>query len=128
MTASTKTFKSLTWALQLVGTQNVWLDTSGTRTRGAAYGRRKVAAASAAVVRSLIAVITTISEQIKILQGPVNVHFSQLPDAEVIRSQPGLGRVPGAWVLAEFGDGPHRYASAKARKNYADTSPIARQI
>lgn len=28
-------------------------------------------------------------------------------------------RVLGARVLAEFGDDPHRYASAKARKNYA---------
>ncbi|MDH6710179.1 hypothetical protein P3T27_006928 [Kitasatospora sp. MAA19] len=31
-----------------------------------------------------------------------------------------------ARVLAEFGDDPHRYASAKARKNYAGTSPITR--
>jgi Transposase IS116/IS110/IS902 family len=29
-------------------------------------------------------------------------------------------------VLAEFGDDPHRYATAKARKNYAGTSPITR--
>jgi hypothetical protein len=29
-------------------------------------------------------------------------------------------------VLAEFGDDPARYASAKARKNYAATSPITR--
>ncbi|GAA3119148.1 hypothetical protein GCM10010530_46760 [Kribbella aluminosa] len=27
-------------------------------------------------------------------------------------------------MLAEFGDDPERYASAKARKNYAATSPI----
>ena len=31
-----------------------------------------------------------------------------------------------ARVLAEFGDDPHRYDSAKARKNYAGTSPITR--
>lgn len=30
-------------------------------------------------------------------------------------------------MLAEFGDAPERYASAKARKNYAGTSPITRQ-
>jgi hypothetical protein len=30
-------------------------------------------------------------------------------------------------VLAEFGDDPHRYATAKARKNYASTSPITRR-
>jgi hypothetical protein len=32
-----------------------------------------------------------------------------------------------AWWLAEFGDDPRRYASAKARKNYAATSPITRK-
>jgi len=30
-------------------------------------------------------------------------------------------------VLAEFGDDQQRYADAKARKNYAGTSPITRQ-
>ena len=29
-------------------------------------------------------------------------------------------------MLAEFGDDPHRYADAKARKNYAGTAPITR--
>ena len=29
-------------------------------------------------------------------------------------------------MLAEFGDDPHRYRDAKARKNYAGTSPITR--
>lgn len=30
-------------------------------------------------------------------------------------------------ALAEFGDDPERYADARARKNYAATSPITRQ-
>ena len=30
-------------------------------------------------------------------------------------------------MLSEFGDDPARYADAKARKNYAGTSPITRQ-
>ena len=29
-------------------------------------------------------------------------------------------------MLAEFGDDPHRYADARARKNYAGTAPITR--
>jgi hypothetical protein len=29
-------------------------------------------------------------------------------------------------VLGEFGDDPHRYHDARARKNYAGTSPITR--
>jgi len=32
----------------------------------------------------------------------------------------------GARVLAEFGDDRTRFADAKARKNYAGTSPITR--
>ena len=87
----------------------------------------RVTAAAAAVVRSLTAVITAVSEQVKVLEGQVQAHFSQHPDAEIIASQPGLGPILGARVLAEFGDDPRRYASAKARKNYAATSPITRK-
>ncbi len=60
------------------------------------------------------------------MQGQVETHFGQHPDAEIIKSQPGLGVVLGARVLAEFGDDHDRYLSAKARKNYAATSPITR--
>jgi hypothetical protein len=83
-------------------------------------------AAYAVTVRALIAVITTLNEQVKILQGQVEEHFGQHPDAEIYRSQPGLGPVLGARVLAEFGDDPRRYADGKARRNYAGTSPITR--
>lgn len=34
--------------------------------------------------------------------------------------------VLAARVLGEFGDDPHRYTDAKARKNYAGTAPITR--
>jgi transposase len=83
-------------------------------------------AAYAATVRSLIAVITTVNEQVKILQGQVEAHFGQHPDAEIYLSQPGMGAILGARVLGEFGDDPHRYADGKARRNYAATSPITR--
>jgi len=43
-----------------------------------------------------------------------------------VRSQPGLGVVLAARVLAEFGDDPNRYASARAGKAYAGTAPITR--
>jgi hypothetical protein len=85
-----------------------------------------VAAAYAASARALIAVLATLNEQITSLQGQVEAYFGQHPDAEIILSQPGLGPVLGARVLAESGDDPSRYASAKARKNYAGTSPITR--
>jgi transposase len=85
-----------------------------------------VTAAYAATVRALVAVLGTLNEQVKALQGQVEAHFGQHPDAEIVLSQPGLGTVLGARVLAEFGDDPDRYTSAKARKNYAATSPITR--
>src|SRR5215469_11560760 len=83
-------------------------------------------AAYAATVQSLIAVIATLNEQVTSLQGQVEAHFGRHPDAEIYLSQPGLGAITGARVLGELGDDPHRYASAKARRNYAGTSPITR--
>ena len=85
-----------------------------------------VTAAYAASVRALLAVLGTLNEQVKILQGQVEACFGKHPAAEIILSQPGLGSVLGARVLAEFGDEHDRYASAKSRKNYAGTSPITR--
>jgi transposase len=85
-----------------------------------------VADAYAASIQALIAVLTVLNTQVTTLQGQVETHFGQHPAAEIILSQPGLGVVCGARVLAEFGDDPHRYACAKARKNYAGTSPITR--
>jgi transposase len=85
-----------------------------------------VAAAYAVSVRALVALLGTLNEQVKALQGQVEAHFGRHPDAEIILSQPGLGVILGARVLAEFGDDHGRYASAKARKNYAATSPITR--
>ncbi|EFC86218.1 transposase IS111A/IS1328/IS1533 [Parafrankia sp. EUN1f] len=85
-----------------------------------------VTGAYAVSVRALVAVLTVLDGQVKALQGQVEEHFGRHPAAEIIRSQPGLGPVLGARVLAEFGDDPDRYTTAKARKNYAGTSPITR--
>jgi transposase len=82
--------------------------------------------AYAATTRAAVAVLQTLDEQVKVLQGQVDAYFGQHPDAEIILSQPGLGPVLGARVLAEFGDDPDRYTDARARKNYAGTSPITR--
>jgi transposase len=79
-----------------------------------------------ASIQALIAVLTVLNTQVTILQGQVEAHFGRHPAAEIIASQPGLGMVLGARVLAEFGDDPRRYDTAKARKNYAGTSPITR--
>jgi transposase len=85
-----------------------------------------VTAAYAGTVRSLVALITTLNEQVKALEMQVRDNFGRHPDAEVYLSQPGIGAVLGARVLGELGDDPHRYASAKSRRNYAGTSPVTR--
>lgn len=83
-----------------------------------------LAGAYAAVVRSAVAIIAEMDRQLAALETELADHFEKHPDAEIIRSQPGLGVIVGARVLGEFGDDPNRYADAKARRNYAGTSPI----
>ncbi len=77
-------------------------------------------------VRSLVAVISAMVGQVHTLEAEVERCFGQHPDAEMITSQPGLGAVLGARVLAEFGDDTTRFVDAKARRNYAGTSPITK--
>jgi transposase len=80
----------------------------------------------AVTVTAVVAVIAELNRQIDVLAEAVGSHIGQHPDAEIYRSQPGLGTILGARVLAEFGDAPERYADAKARKNYSGMSPITR--
>ncbi|MFI2650737.1 hypothetical protein [Micromonospora fulviviridis] len=54
-------------------------------------------------MRAPAALLVTLHDQVKALQGQVEAHFGRHPDAEIILSQPGLGVVLGARVLAEFG-------------------------
>jgi hypothetical protein len=85
-----------------------------------------LAAAMGASVSAPVSVIAAMTTQISVLEAQLAANFEQHPDAVVVRSLPGLGTIPGARVLGEFGDEPDRYASAKSRKNYAGTSPITR--
>jgi transposase len=85
-----------------------------------------VADAMGVTVTALVGVIAELDAQVGRLEEELGQGFEQHPDAEVIRSLPGLGMILGARVLAEFGDDPNRYADAKSRKNYAGTSPITR--
>lgn len=85
--------------------------------------QRAYAASVSASVGLLVALRTQIGE----LGQVVGQGFGQHPAAEIYLSQPGLGPVLGARMLAEFGDAPGRYRDARARKNYAGTSPITRR-
>jgi transposase len=83
-----------------------------------------LADAYGAVVSSAVAVLGEMNRQLEHLEAEIGSSLEDHPDTEIIRSQPGLGVVLGARVLGEFGDDPNRYADARARKNYAGTSPI----
>jgi transposase len=86
-----------------------------------------VTAAYAAAVSSLTVIIAALNGEIANMERQVTACFRGHPDAAIYLSQPGLGEILGARQLGEFGDDPHRYASARARKNYAATSPVTRQ-
>jgi transposase len=77
-------------------------------------------------VRALVAVIAELARQTDILQGEVEAGFGRHPDAEIYLSQPGLGTILAARVLAEFGDDPHRYPDPRARKNYSGMAPVTK--
>jgi hypothetical protein len=85
-----------------------------------------VADAYGAAVRAQVTILATLNTEITRLGKRVEADFGKHPDSEIYLSQPGLGAILSARVLAEFGDDPDRYADAKARKNYAGTSPITR--
>lgn len=85
-----------------------------------------VTAAYGAGVSAIVTVLVAMTSQITALEAEVQSCFGRHPDAEIITSQPGLGMVLGARVLAEFGDDPDRFVDAKARRNYAGSSPITR--
>jgi transposase len=85
-----------------------------------------IAEAFGVTVSALVAVISELARQVTAVEAKLAASFNKHPSAEIVRSLPGLGLVLGARVLAEFGDDPHRYANAKARKNYGGTSPLTR--
>ena len=117
-------------ALRRAGRQR-YLDTRAGEIRDALRSEQLQAAPLVAdayghTVTALVAVLATLATQIEQVEGELGSCFDQHPDAKILLSQPGLGLVLAARVLAEFGDDPTRYTDARARKNYAGTAPITR--
>jgi transposase len=88
--------------------------------------RPAVVGAYAASAAALVAVLAALSQQVDLLAEQVSAGFGRRPDVEIYLSQPGLGEILGARVLAEFGDDPKRYVDARARKNYSGMAPVTR--
>jgi transposase len=75
-----------------------------------------VQAAYGDVVGALVAVLGCLNQQIAELEQQLAARFAAHPDGIIVRSLPGLGVVLGARVLAEFGDDPDRYQTARAAR------------
>jgi transposase len=86
----------------------------------------RLASAYGSSVRALVRVLGEFNAQIAGLEAELAKAFEDHPDAEILRSLPGLGVVLGARVLAEFGDDRTRYENARARRCYAGSAPITR--
>jgi hypothetical protein len=80
------------------------------------------------VVGALVAMLGCLNQQVAALEEQLAVRFAAHPDAAILRSQPGAWGGAGARVLGEFGDDPHRYATAKGRKAFAGTAPVTRSL
>jgi Transposase/Transposase IS116/IS110/IS902 family len=85
-----------------------------------------VAEAFGAATLARVAVLGSLNRQIAELEATMAERFDRHPDAEILRSLPGLGTVLGARVLGEFGDDPARFADARGRKASAGTAPITK--
>jgi Transposase/Transposase IS116/IS110/IS902 family len=85
-----------------------------------------VTAAYGQVVAATVGILAELNQQITTLEQELTKAFETHPDAEILRSLPGLGVVLGARVLAEFGDDPTCYRHPRARNAYAGTAPITR--
>lgn len=83
-----------------------------------------VAEAFSAATKAQVTVIATMNEQIAVLQDKLEDTIGLHPAEPLMTSLPGMGTVLASRILGEFGDDPGRYATAKARKNYAGTSPL----
>jgi transposase len=83
-----------------------------------------VVAGMSVTVSATVALLVVINEQIVAVETELGSRFEQHPDAAIYLSMPGCGVILGARMLGEFGDDPERYTDAKARKNYAATSPV----
>lgn len=86
----------------------------------------QIAEAFGAASAARVVVLVSLNGQIAELERALLEHFDRHPDAEILRSLPGLGLVLGARVLGEFGDDPNRFTDIRGRKAYAGTAPITK--
>jgi transposase len=60
------------------------------------------------------------------LADATTTQFERHPDAAIITSFPGLGKLAGARILSEIGDDRTRFTDARGLKAFAGSAPITR--
>ena len=56
----------------------------------------------------------------------MRIEFHDHPTAPIIESVPGIGVILGARILAESGDDPSRFTTARGLRAFAGTAPVTR--
>jgi transposase len=83
--------------------------------------------AQAHVTAALLAVLTTVTEQIKALSGQIAEQLALHADAHIFTSLPRSGTVRAARLLAEIGDCRARFPAPEALACLAGAAPSTRQ-
>lgn len=98
------------------------------RLRAAPEGRAGDAEAEAkgALVRSLVAVLGRLGQELRLLSSAIERHVASLPLGQVVMSFPRAGRINAAQILAELGDDPLRFASPDQLAAEAGVAPVTR--
>lgn len=78
------------------------------------------------LVRSLVAVLRPLVEQIRELDGLLAAHLAQHPDGAFVQSFPRTGTVNAAQILAELGDDRERFASFEQLAAEGGVAPVTR--
>ena len=85
------------------------------------------AAARAAVTLALVAALTALQDQIRVLDQAIATQLDQHPDGGVFTSLPRSGTVRAARLLAEIGDARGRFPTPEALTCLAGAAPSTRQ-
>jgi transposase len=83
--------------------------------------------ASACITRALLAVLTSLTSQIKILTGQIGDQLAAHADQHIFTSLPRSGTVRAARLLAEIGDCRARFPTPEALACLAGAAPSTRQ-
>ena len=81
----------------------------------------------AGITRALLAVLTTLVEQIKALSTHIGEHLTRHTDAHIFTSLPRAGTIRAARLLAEIGDCRGRFPTPESLACLAGVAPSTRQ-